>query len=88
MQGTNSSAKVVYRSAREARLVNCYIQTLRRKDIYYAIREKTRSIADQHANLGRTVDGSIVQHLQKLRTEIKAHIKASSTEMFQHWGIR
>lgn len=45
------------------------------QDIYYAIREKTRSIADQHANLGRTVDGSIVQHLQKLRTEIKAHIK-------------
>ena len=50
------------------------------QDIYYAIREKTRSIADQHANLGRTVDGSIVQHLQKLRTEIKAHIKVSSVE--------
>ncbi|KAG6369876.1 hypothetical protein JVT61DRAFT_13340 [Boletus reticuloceps] len=28
-----------------------------------------------HANLGRTIDSSIVQHLQKLRTEIKAHIK-------------
>ncbi|KAI0761568.1 hypothetical protein BD413DRAFT_589059 [Trametes elegans] len=45
------------------------------QDIFYGIRDKTRAIADQHANLGRTVDGSIVQHLQKLRVEIKAHIK-------------
>ncbi|KAH9926523.1 hypothetical protein B0H21DRAFT_894979 [Amylocystis lapponica] len=45
------------------------------QDIYYGIRDKTRAIADQHANLGRTIDGSIVQHLQKLRVEIKAHIK-------------
>ncbi|KAG5642252.1 hypothetical protein DXG03_003353 [Asterophora parasitica] len=45
------------------------------QDIYYGIRDKTRIIADQHANLGRTIDSSIVQHLQKLRTEIKAHIK-------------
>ena len=39
--------------------------------MYYQIRDKTRAIADQHANLGRTIDGSIVQHLQKLRVEIK-----------------
>ncbi|KAI0321733.1 hypothetical protein OF83DRAFT_1161615 [Amylostereum chailletii] len=45
------------------------------QDIYYGIRDKTRIIADQHANLGRTIDSSIVQHLQKLRIEIKAHIK-------------
>ncbi|KAI0247704.1 hypothetical protein BJV78DRAFT_1243433 [Lactifluus subvellereus] len=45
------------------------------QDVYYGIRDKTRVIADQHANLGRTIDGSIVQHLQKLRVEIKAHIK-------------
>ncbi|KAH7884879.1 hypothetical protein F5I97DRAFT_1812689 [Phlebopus sp. FC_14] len=45
------------------------------QDVYYNIRDKTRTIADQHANLGRTIDSSIVQHLQKLRTEIKAHIK-------------
>ncbi|KAI0077784.1 hypothetical protein K474DRAFT_1684095 [Panus rudis PR-1116 ss-1] len=45
------------------------------QDVYYQIRDKTRAIADEHANLGRTIDGSIVQHLQKLRTEIKAHIK-------------
>lgn len=45
------------------------------QDVFYGIRDKTRSIADQHANLGRTIDSSIVQHLQKLRTEIKAHIK-------------
>ncbi|KAG8212807.1 hypothetical protein J3R82DRAFT_11099 [Butyriboletus roseoflavus] len=46
-----------------------------RADVFYSIRDKTRVIADQHANLGRTIDSSIVQHLQKLRTEIKAHIK-------------
>ncbi|KAI0258102.1 hypothetical protein BC834DRAFT_913588 [Gloeopeniophorella convolvens] len=45
------------------------------QDVYYGIRDKTRIIADQHANLGRTIDSSIVQHLQKLRVEIKAHIK-------------
>ncbi|KAG1822100.1 hypothetical protein EV424DRAFT_1511522 [Suillus variegatus] len=45
------------------------------QDVYYGIRDKTRTIADQHANLGRTVDSSIVQHLQKLHAEIKAHIK-------------
>ncbi|KAF7972243.1 hypothetical protein HWV62_18660 [Athelia sp. TMB] len=45
------------------------------QDIYYGVRDKTRIIADQHANLGRTIDSSIVQHLQKLRAEIKAHIK-------------
>ncbi|THU93384.1 hypothetical protein K435DRAFT_670346 [Dendrothele bispora CBS 962.96] len=45
------------------------------QDIYYSVRDKTRVIADQHANLGRTIDSSIVQHLDKLRAEIKAHIK-------------
>ncbi|KAH8118154.1 hypothetical protein DFH11DRAFT_1503741 [Phellopilus nigrolimitatus] len=45
------------------------------QDIYFGLRDKTRAIADQHANLGKTIDSSIVQHLQKLRTEIKAHIK-------------
>ncbi|KAG1736308.1 hypothetical protein EDB19DRAFT_1853568 [Suillus lakei] len=45
------------------------------QDVYYGIRDKTRVIADQHANLGRTIDSSIVQHLQKLHSEIKAHIK-------------
>ena len=44
------------------------------QDIFYDIRDKTRVIADQHANLAKTVEGSIVQHLEKLRTEIKAHI--------------
>ncbi|GAA5868888.1 hypothetical protein JCM16303_000294 [Sporobolomyces ruberrimus] len=45
------------------------------QDIFYGVRERTRLIADHHANLAKTVDGSIVQHLQKLRTELKAHIK-------------
>ncbi|WFD34688.1 hypothetical protein MCUN1_001529 [Malassezia cuniculi] len=45
------------------------------QDIFYSIRDKTRVIADHHANLAKTVEGSIVQHLDKLRVEIKAHIK-------------
>ncbi|KAF8199371.1 hypothetical protein K438DRAFT_2016120 [Mycena galopus ATCC 62051] len=45
------------------------------QDIYSDIRNNTRGVADEHANLARTIDSSIVQHLQKLRTEIKAHIK-------------
>ncbi|KAL5525859.1 hypothetical protein ACEPAG_7196 [Sanghuangporus baumii] len=45
------------------------------QDIYYGIRDKTRAIADQHANLYKTIDGSIIEHLAKLRTEIKAHLK-------------
>ncbi|KDQ58910.1 hypothetical protein JAAARDRAFT_46561 [Jaapia argillacea MUCL 33604] len=45
------------------------------QDVFYSIRDKSRVIADHHANLGRTIDSSIVQHLQKLRSEIKAHIK-------------
>ncbi|GAA5860117.1 hypothetical protein JCM8547_009187 [Rhodosporidiobolus lusitaniae] len=45
------------------------------QDIFFGIRERTRLIADQHANLAKTVEGSIVQHLEKLRTELKAHIR-------------
>ncbi|KAG8818698.1 hypothetical protein FRC18_012382, partial [Serendipita sp. 400] len=45
------------------------------QDVFYNIRDKTRTIADAHANLGRTIDTSIVQHLQKLRSEIKGHIR-------------
>jgi hypothetical protein len=45
------------------------------QDVFYSVRDKTRAIADQHANLGRTIDSSIVQHLHKLHAEIKAHVK-------------
>ncbi|CDZ97524.1 cytoplasm protein [Phaffia rhodozyma] len=45
------------------------------QDVFYSVRDKTRVIADSHASLAKTVEGSIVQHLQKLRAEIKAHIK-------------
>ncbi|GEM12522.1 PH domain containing protein [Rhodotorula toruloides] len=45
------------------------------QDIFYGVRERTRLIADNHASLAKTVEGSIVQHLQKLLTEVKAHIK-------------
>ncbi|BGP02538.1 hypothetical protein RTG_01605 [Rhodotorula toruloides ATCC 204091] len=45
------------------------------QDIFYGVRERTRLIADNHASLAKTVEGSIVQHLQRLLTEVKAHIK-------------
>jgi hypothetical protein len=45
------------------------------QDMYYSIRDKTRLVADQHAGFAKTIEGSIVGHLNKLRTEIKAHIK-------------
>lgn len=45
------------------------------QDVFYSIRDKSRTIADHHANLAKTVEGSIVQHLQKLRAEIKAHLR-------------
>jgi hypothetical protein len=45
------------------------------QDTFYAIRDRTRAIADAHQSLARTLDSSIVQHLHKLRAEIKAHIK-------------
>lgn len=45
------------------------------QDVFYSIREKTRTIAEHHSSLAKTLDGSIVSHLQKLRAEIKAHIQ-------------
>ena len=45
------------------------------QDVFYTIRDKTRLIADSHSSLARTIESSIVQHLQKLRTEVKAHLK-------------
>jgi len=51
------------------------------QDVFYTIRDKTRLIADSHSSLARTIESSIVQHLQKLRTEIKAHIKNSRTTL-------
>ena len=72
---TSSWAMVSYKHARDISrhlILRC---SGGMQDIFYGIREKTRNIADHHANLARTVDMSIVQHLHKLRTEIKAHIK-------------
>ncbi|KAG8978051.1 hypothetical protein FRC05_011166 [Tulasnella sp. 425] len=45
------------------------------QDIFYNIRDKTRAIADQHTSLAKTIDSSLVQHLEKLLMEIKAHIR-------------
>ncbi|KAH6902108.1 hypothetical protein BKA70DRAFT_1113270 [Coprinopsis sp. MPI-PUGE-AT-0042] len=57
----------------QARYSNGFLHSW--QDVYYSIRDKSKTIADQHANLGRTIDSSIVQHLQKLLVEIKAHIR-------------
>jgi len=45
------------------------------QDVYYKLRDGARAVADTHASLGRTVDSSIVQHLIKLKSEVKAHIR-------------
>ncbi|KAG8906328.1 hypothetical protein FRB99_007108 [Tulasnella sp. 403] len=45
------------------------------QDIFYNVRDRTRAIADQHTSLARTIDSSLVQHLEKLLLEIKAHIR-------------
>lgn len=52
------------------------------QDVFYGIRDRSRTIADQHANFGKTINSSIVQHLQKLHSEIKAHIKVRSFFFF------
>jgi hypothetical protein len=54
------------------------------QDVYYSIRDKTRSVADQHAGFAKTLEGSIVGHLNKLRAEIKAHIKVMMSGNAQH----
>jgi hypothetical protein len=57
------------------------------QDVFYSIRDKSRAVADQHANLARTLDSSIVQHLHKLRAEIKAHIKVNIPVLILHLNL-
>ncbi|TFK35997.1 hypothetical protein BDQ12DRAFT_655045 [Crucibulum laeve] len=45
------------------------------QDLYQAIRDKTHLVSITHTDLGRTIDTSIVQQLQKLKADIKGHIK-------------
>ncbi|EKM77876.1 hypothetical protein AGABI1DRAFT_107696 [Agaricus bisporus var. burnettii JB137-S8] len=45
------------------------------QDVFYDIRDKSKLISDQHADLGRTINSAIVLHLQKLLVEIKAHLE-------------
>jgi hypothetical protein len=47
-------------------------------DLYLLIKEKTKSIADDHAALAKSIDVNVVGQLQTLRTEIKAQIKVRS----------
>ncbi|KIK61700.1 hypothetical protein GYMLUDRAFT_42729 [Collybiopsis luxurians FD-317 M1] len=46
------------------------------QDVFYGLREEgIRAVAEEHAGFGRTIEGSIVRHLEKLRGEIKMHVK-------------
>ncbi|EGG12542.1 Pleckstrin domain-containing protein [Melampsora larici-populina 98AG31] len=45
------------------------------QDILYGVRENTRIIAEEHDALAKIVHSSIVLHLQKLKTEVKLHIR-------------
>ncbi|KAJ3751917.1 hypothetical protein EV360DRAFT_89249 [Lentinula raphanica] len=46
------------------------------QDVFYKVREDgIRSVAEEYEGFGRTIEGSIVRHLDKLRGEVKMHIK-------------
>lgn len=45
------------------------------QDILNGVRENTRVIAEEHDALAKIVHSSIVLHLQKLKTEVKLHIR-------------
>ncbi|KAJ4484612.1 hypothetical protein C8R41DRAFT_445020 [Lentinula lateritia] len=46
------------------------------QEVFYKLREEgIRSVAEEYEGFGRTIEGSIVRHLEKLRGEVKMHIK-------------
>ncbi|KAJ4473575.1 hypothetical protein J3R30DRAFT_3509773 [Lentinula aciculospora] len=46
------------------------------QDVFYKLREEgIRSVAEEVEGFGRTIEGSIVRHLDKLRGEVKMHVK-------------
>lgn len=45
------------------------------QDILYGIRDNTQVVAQEHDALAKTVNSSIVLHLQKLKNEVKLHIR-------------
>ncbi|KAF9070797.1 hypothetical protein BDP27DRAFT_1220113 [Rhodocollybia butyracea] len=46
------------------------------QDVFYAMREEgVRAVGEEYAGFGRTIEGSIVRGLEKLRGEIKVHVK-------------
>ncbi|GAW07521.1 cytoplasm protein [Lentinula edodes] len=46
------------------------------QEVFYKLREDgIRSVAEEYEGFGRTIEGSIVRHLEKLRGEVKMHIK-------------
>lgn len=45
------------------------------QDILYGLRDNTQSIAEEHDGLAKTVESSIVLHLEKLKSEVKLHIR-------------
>ncbi|KAJ3912041.1 hypothetical protein F5877DRAFT_54595 [Lentinula edodes] len=46
------------------------------QEVFYKLREDgIRSVAEEYEGFGRTIEGSIVRHLEKLRGEVKMHVK-------------
>ncbi|KAJ3846185.1 hypothetical protein EV368DRAFT_77125 [Lentinula lateritia] len=46
------------------------------QEVFYKLREEgVRSVAEEYEGFGRTIEGSIVRHLEKLRGEVKMHVK-------------
>lgn len=54
------------------------------QDVFYAMREEgVRAVGEEHAGFGRTIEGSIVRGLEKLRGEIKVHVKVGKTNTYE-----
>ncbi|KAJ3860039.1 hypothetical protein EV359DRAFT_75382 [Lentinula novae-zelandiae] len=46
------------------------------QEVFYKLREEgIRSVAEEYEGFGQMIEGSIVRHLEKLRGEVKMHIK-------------
>lgn len=50
-------------------------------DLLAQIRDGNKQVADEHAELAKTVTRSVVAPLKKLRVEIKTHIGAMEKEV-------
>jgi hypothetical protein len=44
-------------------------------NLCHGVRQHTREVSNHHATLSKSLEGSVIEPLKKLRLDIKAHIK-------------